>query len=209
MTPIEFVERIKEQKAKTHELLEEANGYDIRRGMGHSISGFVEDLFAAYIATNLKRSSLMYFVDKVTSFKLNGAPKAKSIKPDLLIFDRNDLIATHYYDLKTDIGYGRNMEEPLKRWNELILSLRGNKAWITVNNKREYEIQFSKTIKYSVVIAIDWNVNQDILANNKRIAEELEGIEMYVLINKKPETDFQIHKNEFDRLLANCKRDLL
>ncbi|CAN5456075.1 hypothetical protein BH11BAC3_BH11BAC3_07460 [soil metagenome] len=213
MTPNEFVEKLKEQKEKAHNLLHESEDYDIRRGMGHSISGFVEDLFATYIASNLKRTDLIYFVDKVTSFKHAGMAKAKSIKPDLLILDNKDpnnkeKTATHYYDLKTDIGYGREMEKNLNRWNDLILSLRGNRAWITIGKNREYEIEFTNTIKYSVVVAIDWNVNKNVLKKNLEIAEQLEGIDMYVLINKEPESNFQINKNDFDKLMADCKRNL-
>jgi hypothetical protein len=209
MTPNDFVTKLKEQKEKAHSLLAEAEGYDIRRGMGHSISGFLEDLFAAYIAANVKRQDLIYFVDKVTSFKFGGMEKARSIKPDLLILNKRDLIATHYYDLKTDIGFGRDMKENLKRWNDLILSLRGNRAWITVNKKREYEIQFAESIKYTVVIAIDWNVNEKTLNKNRHLAEGLEGIELYVLINKKPEKDFIIHSDQFEKLITSCQRQML
>jgi hypothetical protein len=210
MTPNEFVEKIKVQKAKAHDLLQEAKDYDIRRGMGHSISGFVEDLFATYIASNLKRKDLIYFVDKVTSFKFEGMSKAKSIKPDLLILGERDKngdvkTATHYYDLKTDIGYSRDLKEKLNRWNDLILSLRGKKAWITINNQRKYVIEFTTSVKYSVVIAIDWNVSTKSLEKNRRLAEELQGIELYTLINKKPDSDFIFNPGEFTRLISDSK----
>lgn len=212
MTPTEFFDKIIAQKEKAHDLLHESKVYDIRRGMGHSISGFVEDLFATYVANNLERKDLIFFVDKVTSFRLDGVLKSKSIKPDLLILKDTGLsskekIATHYYDLKTDIGYGRDMKERLQHWNDLILSVRGKNGWITVNGQHEFDIQFTQTIKYSVVIVFDWNVNKQILEENIAFAKNLPGIELYVLLNE-TEKKINVNENEFNRLLTDCRNYL-
>ena len=144
MTPEIFFEKIKQYKQKAHTLLEDKLHHNITRGMAHSISGYVEDLFSVYVASNINRSDVHYFVDKVVSFWPSNGGKAKSIKPDLLVVENN--VATHYCDMKTDLGYRRDMESYLKERNELIEEIKGREAWISFPGNTK-QIKFSKEIK--------------------------------------------------------------
>ncbi|MBL0315054.1 MAG: hypothetical protein IPP69_04450 [Flavobacteriales bacterium] len=78
MTPDEFRHKFIETKLSAHELKFGSNGFNIRRGMAHSVAGWVEDAFALYVATKINSTEDEYFVDKVISYKLDGMPKAKA-----------------------------------------------------------------------------------------------------------------------------------
>ena len=82
MTQEEFVEKIHFFTRNAKKLIEGDGGYNIKRGMAHVTSGYVEDLFALYIAKKLNRSDLLYLVDKVTSIRFSKNGKATTFKPD-------------------------------------------------------------------------------------------------------------------------------
>ena len=53
--------------------------------MANVVSGYLEDLIAVYFAENIKNRSFKYYVDKVTSLRLESSEKAISFKPDLSV----------------------------------------------------------------------------------------------------------------------------
>lgn len=198
MTDQDFIKRIKDQKQNAHALLAEGTKHNIIRGMAHSIHGFVEDLFSVFIATKINRDSVSYYVDKVISLRLNKDERAKSFKPDLMVIEKE--MVTHYFDVKTDIGWNRDLEDYLKEKNNFINSIRGQKAWIKTPEK-VVEVTISNNIKYEMVIVFGWNINQKQLQTNLNIASSLENVEVYVLYSKSDEnSDFAISDYEFERL---------
>ena len=103
MTEMEFFEKVYQKYQESNHLLEGDGGFNIKRGMAHVISGYLEDLFALYIAQKVNRKDVEYFVDKVISIRFFEKEKAKSFKPDLAIIDNG--VMTHYFDLKSNLGW--------------------------------------------------------------------------------------------------------
>ena len=199
----EFIDKIFAQKKKAHDLMEGDGGYRISRGMAHSISGYAEDLFSVYMAKKIKREDFRYYVDKVISLKLAKDANAKSFKPDLMVLD-NANIVTHYFDLKTDLGWNRRLDDYLAEKNKFIDSIKGKDAWIYYPDDKTINVKISRHIKYQMVVLFGWNINQEILKNNIHIASKLKNVEVYVLYAKDKEGEpFAINKNEFERLVAD------
>ncbi len=199
MTQEEFVEKIHAHTRNAKNLIEGGGGYNIKRGMAHVTSGYVEDLFALYVAKRLNRLDLQYLVDKVTSirFSLNG--KATTFKPDLSIIN-SDNVLTHYFDLKTNLGWNRDLASYLKTKNDFINKIKGRKAWIHFDKDNVQEIVISEKLKYKMVVIYGWNINRDQMEENIRLASEYENVELFVL-NKLNETKSLVIGNEdFERL---------
>lgn len=195
----EFIEKIQTHRKKSEELIEGDGGYIIKRGMAHVISGYVEDLFALYIAKNIGNKSLEFLVDKVTSIRFNPGEKAKSFKPDLSII--NNGIMTHYFDLKTNLGWNRNFEEYLENKNIFIESLKGKEAWIHWEDHNQ-EITISQGLKYQMVVVFGWNINQDQLRNSLIKVKAFSNIEVHVLYtNKEDNTGYEINEIAFDEII--------
>ncbi len=86
----------------------------------------------------------------------------------------------------------------------MIERLRGSKAWITRNKKRELEFEFSRNLKYEMVVLFGWNINQDQLKANSQIAKGLPHVEMYVLFTQNEETnEFAVDEAAFRKLREN------
>jgi hypothetical protein len=64
MTEQEFKDKVDEAYNKAHDLYYGNGDFDIRRGMGHSMSGHVEDLFAVYMAEKFNNPELKFWVIK-------------------------------------------------------------------------------------------------------------------------------------------------
>lgn len=189
MTEQELINKIIEQAKQARELLAGNEGFNIKRGMAHSISGYCEDIFALYIARRLQNPELQFFVDKIISTKFDPSKKTTSFKPDLAIVDQSNVL-THYFDLKTNLGWNRYLKEYLIKKNSFIENLIShNKAWIT--GKKEWSefnllnLTISQHLKYHMVIVFGGNINQKILEDNLKFAEELDFIELDIL---KPES---------------------
>ncbi|WP_459211408.1 hypothetical protein [Aquimarina rhabdastrellae] len=65
MTEVQFFEKVHQKYKDSNHLLEGDGGFNIKRGMAHVMSGYLEDLFALYIAQKVNRKDVEYFVDKV------------------------------------------------------------------------------------------------------------------------------------------------
>lgn len=199
MTQEEFVEKIHMHTTNAKNLIEGDGGFNIKRGMAHVTSGYVEDLFALYLAKKLNRVDLQYLVDKVTSirFSLNG--KATTFKPDLSIIN-SESILTHYFDLKTNLGWNRDLAFYLKTKNDFINKIKGRKAWIHFDKNNVQEIIISKKLKYKMVVIYGWNINKSQMEENIRLANEFENVELFVLNNLDENKSLVIGNLDFERL---------
>lgn len=90
-------------------------GFNIQRGQAKVLSGYVEDLFALYLAERINRKDLQFIVYKSTSLKIPNKHKATTtFKPDVSIIT-SDHVFTEYYDLKTNLGWNRDIEKYIKK----------------------------------------------------------------------------------------------
>lgn len=202
MEVVEFFNKIeRHQKIAAGILEENTNGYTIKRGMAHVISGYLEDLFAVYIAENIKDRTLRYYVDKVTSIRLENIKKAISFKPDLSIVKNETL--THYFDLKTNLGWNRDFVQYLEIKNNFIDSIKGKKAWIRWDESVE-EIYISNTLKYQMVVLYGWNINQERLHENLQKASSYKNVEVHILSHQSSE-DNKPNLEAFSKILNSIK----
>ncbi len=199
MTKEEFVEKIRFYTRNAKNLIEGNGGYNIHRGMAHVTSGYVEDLFALYLAKKLNRMDLQYLVDKVTSIRFSKNGKATTFKPDVSIIN-SDNVLTHYFDLKTNLGWNRDLALYLKNKNEFIDKIKARKAWIHFDKDHVQDITISPKLKYKMVVIYGWNINKNQMAENIRLANEFENIELFVLNNLDEAKSLVIDNLNFERL---------
>lgn len=200
MTESEFIHKLYERYESAGELLEGTGGYNIQRGMAHSISGYLEDLFALFIAKRLNRHDLQFLVDKVVSINLPGNKRSTSFKPDLMISKsvQNQFRMTHYLDLKTNLGWTRDLEEFMLQKEEFINKIKGQYAWVRFG-KEVQSVLIEEDIKYHIVVVFGWNINKNVMSSNIELAKKLSNVRLNVLCTK-PEGNHKIHQEEFDQL---------
>lgn len=199
MTSEEFVEKIHIHTRNAKNLIEGNGGFNIKRGMAHVTSGYVEDLFSLYLAKKLNRLDLQYLVDKVTSIRFSKNGKATTFKPDLSIINSENVL-THYFDLKTNLGWNRDLAAYLKTKNDFINKIKGRKAWIHFDKDNIQNITISEKLKYKMVVIYGWNINKNQMEENIRLAGEYENVELFVL-NKLDENKLLvIGSQDFERL---------
>ncbi|MRX38486.1 hypothetical protein GJU43_04310 [Flavobacterium sp. LC2016-23] len=199
MTQEQFVEKIHLYTQNAKNLIEGDGGYNIQRGMAHVTSGYVEDLFALYLATKINRLDLQYLVDKVTSIRFSKNGKATKFKPDLSIINSENIL-THYFDLKTNLGWNRDLASYLKTKNEFINKIKGKNAWIHFDKDNVQGIKISEKLKYKMVVVYGWNINREQMAQNIRIAKEYENVELFILNNLDENKILTIENEDFERL---------
>ena len=199
MTQEEFVEKIHSHTRNAKNLIEGDEGYNIKRGMAHVTSGYVEDLFALFIAKKLNRKDLQYLVDKVTSIRFTKNGKATTFKPDLSIINSNNVL-THYFDLKTNLGWNRDLATYLKTKNDFINKIKGKEAWIHFDRENVQEITISEKLKYKMVVIYGWNINKKQMEENIRLASEYENVELFVLNKLDENKNLAIDNDDFERL---------
>ncbi len=199
MTNKEFIKKLDTHRNTTHDLIEGDGGFNIKRGMGHTMSGYVEDLFAVFIAKKVNSKKKQFLVDKVTSIRFNENEKAKSFKPDLSIIDNNTM--THYFDLKTNMGWNREFEDYLQKKDDFVKSLRGRTAWISYSEAPIQHITISKNMIYQMVVIWGWNINQEILKKNLDSARKFKNLQVNILYHKNHESDvFEINELAFTNI---------
>lgn len=201
MTHQEFFDKIENHRLASSTLLVKPGRHQITRGMAHVISGFVEDLFALFVAEKLNQQSLKYYVDKVISFRPTDNSKAKSFKPDLAIINNGTL--THYFDVKTNMGWNRHFEAYLLEKNNFIGSLKGRQAWIHhgKTNQEKETIHLSKNLKYHMVIIYGWNINQDLLKKNLAAASQFQHVKVSVLYQLQGDSkQYRLHDQAFQEI---------
>lgn len=185
MTEEYLINKIITQAKQARKLIEGNDDFNIKRGMAHSISGYCEDAFALYIARKLQNSDLLYFVDKVISTRFEGKKKSTSFKPDLAIVTPEKVL-THYFDLKTNLGWNRFLKDYLQKKNNFIENLIShNKAWIT--GKKEWDnfnslsLSISPELKYHIVVIFGGNINERTMKENVEFANNLEYVQLDIL----------------------------
>lgn len=200
MTEVQFFEKVHQKYKDSNHLLEGDGGYKIKRGMAHVMSGYLEDLFALYIAQKVNRKDVEYFVDKVISIRFSENEKAKSFKPDLAIVDNG--VMTHYFDLKSNLGWNRNAENYMLDKNRFIEKLKGQNAWIQdKHDKSVLDIKISDALQYNMVVVFGGNINPTQMDNNFKASNELENVQLHVLHRKrKDEAHEAIDIEAFDAI---------
>lgn len=182
MTEEDFFRKIKEHQVWCKGLAECSNGFNIKRGQAKVSSGYIEDLFAVYLAKRINRYDLQFLVDKTTSLKFSPNGKATTFKPDVSIINSENVM-TEYYDLKTNLGWNRDIEMYIKQKNDFISKIRGRKGWIYFSKEEIQNITFSSELKYKMVVVFGGNINQKLLAKNIEIVKEYENVELYILFD--------------------------
>ena len=194
-----FIEEILEQYKISSKLYNGKGSYNIRRGTAHTVAGFSEDLFALFIAEDMGNHNIAFYVDKSISARLPQKRRATTFRPDLAIVTPS-VELTHYFDLKTNLGWHRDLISYLKAKNDFIEQLiNKNQAWITKrwdwkDLDKVTTLSISRKLKYHIVILFGGNINKEQLEANISFAEELEFIKLDVL-RYGDETNHQGFKN--------------
>lgn len=195
MTEIEFFEKIHQKYKESNLLMEGDNGFQIKRGMAHTVSSYLEDLFAVFIATKINRRDIAYYVDKIISIRFNEGEKAKSFKPDLMIINNGQL--THYFDLKSNLGWNRDAQEYLTNKDAFIKKIKGRPAWIRDKyDKSVQHLEISEDLKYHMVVVFGGNINQKTMDTNIHLAQNLKHVSIDVLHQKRKEESHSAINNE-------------
>lgn len=179
MTNQEFVDKINEKYNVAKELIEGNGGYSIQRGTAHPVSGYLEDLFALYIASRINKNTYQYFVDKLIAIRLNNKGRALTFKPDLAVLENNEI--KEYFDVKTNLGWNRDLKQYLIEKNELIEKIKGKNGWIYSSKENVLNITFSNALQYKVVVFNGWNINSKQLNANIEFADQLENTKIFIL----------------------------
>ncbi|MDM1362502.1 hypothetical protein [Myroides marinus] len=180
MTELEFFEKINNHREWCKNLAEGNGGFNIQRGQAKVMSGYVEDLFALYLAKKINKQDLQFLVDKTTSLRFSKNGRATTFKPDVSIIT-SDNVLTEYYDLKTNLGWNRDIENYIKKKSEFISKIRGRKGWIHFSKDNIQEITFSENLKYKMVVIHGWNINENQLNRNIEVVKEFDNVELYIL----------------------------
>lgn len=180
MTELEFFEKINNHREWCKNLAEGNGGFNIQRGQAKVMSGYVEDLFALYLAKKINKQDLQFLVDKTTSLRFSKNGRATTFKPDVSIIT-SDNVLTEYYDLKTNLGWNRDIENYIKKKSEFISKIRGRNGWIHFSKDNIQEIAFSENLKYKMVVIHGWNINENQLNRNIEVVKEFDNVELYIL----------------------------
>ena len=200
MTNQEFVDRINKEYQKANNLSGGNGGYNILRGTAHSVSGYMEDIFALYMANRINNNSIQYLVDKLISIRFGEKGRSTTFKPDLAILENSEL--KEYFDLKTNLGWNRDLEKYLTKKNELIRKIKGRNGWIHFSKENIQEITYSSELKYKMVVFNGWNINPDQLIKNIAFASQLENVEIFILNTwNKGTRELKLDNNAFDNLI--------
>ncbi len=180
MTEVEFLQKVWDHQKRCKELAEGDGGFNIIRGQAKVSSGYIEDLFALFLAKRINRKDYRYLVDKTTSLRFSPKGKATTFKPDVSIIN-SDNVLTEYYDLKTNLGWNRDIEKYIKKKNDFVSNIRGRKGWIHFGKDNKQEITFSDSLKYKMVVIHGGNINKELLDKNIELVKNLENVELYIL----------------------------
>ncbi|TPD65919.1 hypothetical protein [Flavobacterium microcysteis] len=196
MTEQDFFDKIASHRNWCENLAEGNGDFNIKRGQAKVSSGYIEDLFALYLAKRINRKDLQFLVDKTTSLRFSKNGKATTFKPDTSIINSENTL-TNYYDLKTNLGWNRDIEKYIYHKNEFINKIKGRTGWIHFSKKEIQSITFSNDLKYKMVVVHGWNISQEQLNKNIELVKNFENIEFYILYDH---YNNRINTEDFDRL---------
>lgn len=213
-----FVNIIIDYYKQSRELSIDREGFDIWRGVSHSISSRSEDLFALMVAQELNDKSLEFIVDKTFSMKINDGSNIQ-FRPDLAIVKGKTL--THIIDLKMDMGYKRRYHESEAFSKESKkFNLLREKDFASISYKRygkRKELDVVKNIFSQIVVISERNEGKeqnrlDMIAS----INQLDWVEIYYLSGSvHPNTyvesnlkNIKVNQPEFDRLFNDIRKNL-
>lgn len=211
MSNEEFIDHVIQYYEESRFLSCDNMNGQIVRGKSHSISSKSEDLFAHWLAKTIHNEELLFFVDKPISFEnpYKEKPKTKTIQPDVLIIKDSEVKS--YADIKMDLGWKRDLTEYLNLKNELISRIRGRGCWYKNGNQR-FNLNFSDSLIYQVVVLSGENISKDKLNINIQHATQLEFVELYVLSSNQHLNMYKknqerekliIHDDAFERIIKH------
>ena len=198
MTEEEFFQKVWNHQKECKQLSEGDGGYNIKRGMAKVSSGYIEDLFALYLAEKRKSEDL-YLIDKVTSMKFSKNGKSTTFKPDLSLINADNILFG-YFDIKTNLGWNRDIDEYMKKKNHFISKIKGRKGWIRFSKNEVLNIEFNQKLKYKMVVIDGGNINELQVEANKKCIEKYENVELYILYDHYKN---RINIEDFERLTTD------
>ena len=183
----------------------------VRRGYSHPISGKLEDLMAAYLATK-DQAERMFYVDQEIRYA------GKAHRPDIVVVNTDGVIE-NFVDLKTDPGWNRNglYDFAKKPWAERVKLLRDKLVTYKDGVDKTADKKtatVSSALKAHIVFLTMKNGSERAEEDFKRADRELAEVEMYRLTDgshpnqyrrKAGETLQKVKPNvdDFGRLVEN------
>ncbi len=221
MTPSDFIDRIEElyKNARSSAFKHER----VSRGRSHSISGMLEDLMAAYLATH-DLYGRKFFVDQPIRMMLpdgEGPKKLKTKYPDIVVQNTNGVIE-NLIDLKADLGWMRNelFDFALKMDGQIEEIKDSQTSFKRGEDKVLLEGHFSPNLKHHIIIVTMKNSNKKAELDFQRVQGELPNVEIYCLSDGVHPNVYDSHKQtekhgnttakecEFEALVRNICHDL-
>jgi hypothetical protein len=188
-----FINQIIDYYQESRKLTVETQGFNIWRGVSHSISSLSEDLFALMVAQEINDKSLEFIVDKTFTLRKKDNTSVQ-FRPDLAIVKNNEIRVI--VDLKMDMGYKRryNETEAFQKEAEKFELLRSAKYKdITYSQKKSsISLTASRSITNRIVVVSEKNEGK--AENRESMVEEigkLNWVDMYYLSGG-------VHPNAYD-----------
>lgn len=200
MTNQEFADKVNSRYSNANKLLIDAGIYKskINRGTAHTVAGYLEDVFAVYAAEIIENPEAQFEVDSSFFVELPTQQKVKNFRPDLAIIENG--IMTHYFDMKTNLGFNRDIKTYLEEKNDFIENIKGQQLY-------KSDLRLAHDLKYEMVIFNGWNVSKSQVQKNIETANALSNVEMYILRQAINPRETENDDAEFDRLKKSIKRN--
>jgi hypothetical protein len=205
ITPESFINEIVEAYKQARKA--KVDNARITRGRSHSISSYVEDLFANFLAENLGKYE--FFIDQPVSVK----GRRNAIYPDVAIVSDGKIV--NLVDLKMDLGWNRKgFIQFCKDKETLITDIRGKSCKIKDGiTKKSRDLEIDSNLKYHVVIVNDGNITKEQMKQNIEGTKGLDNVCVYLLsAEQHPNTyeeeklkNIKIKTDQFDKLMNNLK----
>ncbi len=176
-TSTDFIDKIVDAYMVAKQLPEECQNLSLRRGKQASISTIAENWFGIYVASLFSNPNLEFIIEPILSFRREGKKRKQTIIPDLIIVENN--VITHYFDLKMDLGFARNLTHYLQKKDALVRDMRSakcNKSWIG-------NFSFSENIIYQMVIISEHNSGKH-FKDHLAFSKTLDTVDVYVFSDK-------------------------
>lgn len=219
----DLLEEIHNQYVLARSPIFKAKGID--RGRSRTISGVSEDLFAYYLRLALDNNKLHFFVDQPLSID-----NKKTFYPDVIIskdLGDNTYEILYMVDMKTDIGYHRNISgkkkehssyldkaNELKKLNQLLIE---SKNISSKNGTTKSNIHFiaNPGVEYQMVVITAQNAGSKDLSSEllRFSADDYYNITVLDKSNYHPNeysepTRFEPNYNDWERLLKNINQKI-
>lgn len=181
----------------------------VSRGRSYSISPMTEDLFAKFLADNIKCDEI--FIDQpITNIIKN---KNKVSYPDSLIIRKGVIIGT--CDLKMDMGGKRDrLFELCKKGDSLVRQMKGEECKMGKPTNKAYKV--SKHFFHNIIIVSNKNANNVLKTHIKKALKFRPNVNVFCLtggthLNEKNIKPVELMKkiiidyDEFDKMLETFK----